>query len=123
MDVASLELCKELYELSGWGKTEHVYAIPKEESVEGMTPWLRVGVGDSYAWREHPAYDLGYLLRKLPPGAQIAKVSGQWNANGPYSAWVDENDYYDADTPEDATCTLAIELFKQDVLKRGEANA
>jgi len=57
-DVASLELCKELYELSKWD--------------DAASYWFRFGshLGDKEVWGvgpggEFPAYDLGYLLGKL----------------------------------------------------------
>jgi hypothetical protein len=98
MNTASLELCKELYELSGWNAPV--------VSMDGPTP----------------RYDLGYLLRKLPKHVEdqwlhIAPITdNKWAAHymmmGVKSAGQDEW----ADTPEDAACKLAIELFKQGIL-------
>ena len=97
--VASRELCKELYELSGWDGTDEQYHV-------GMAEYC-------------PAYDLGYLLRKLP--AKIPFSDGEitlrveiWWAGG----WYAHYGIYDwkaaiADTPEDAACKLAIELFNR----------
>lgn len=95
-DVASLELCQELHKLSGWDEE----------------------------WLSHsnttPKYDLGYLLRKLPPSTEIKRM-GKARADivrlGEYVAWNDNHKgRYHADTPEDATAKLAIELFKQGIL-------
>lgn len=102
-NVASLNLCKELYELSRWSGSElGDYDI-------------RVGI--------YPKYTLGYLLRKLPKhvGDQWLRVAPitdvMWAAYyivmGVKTAGQDEW----ADTPEDAACKLAIELIKQGVLK------
>jgi hypothetical protein len=99
MNVASLELCKALYELSGWAGDDSFGDMDSGKSAT-------------------PAYDLGYLLRKLPQGTHIVKNTGD---KPDYSCWsyLHENvDTVRADTPEDAACMLAIELFKQGVLKK-----
>lgn len=109
MNVASLELCRELYELSGWGYTE------KSEHVI---------TADGYDEYDLPLYDLGYLLRQMPK-----EIDNVWLTLRPI--WYAGYDHmtadepvkakYDAlaDTPEDAACKLCIELFKQGVLVRG----
>ena len=116
MNLASLELRKELYELSGWKDDGSMY---------GVWPFRpRFVHGDA------PDYTLGYLRRTLPQlkdiDFRIEQDGG--NDNGP--CWVAYGeDYADhrleesrrwwspADTPENAACKLAIELFKQGVLK------
>ena len=65
MNVANLDLCKELYELSGWKATE------KYHYIAGTYTDI-----DTVAFRGRkydgvPAYDLGYLLRKLPKGFAV----------------------------------------------------
>lgn len=107
MNVASLELCKELYELSGW-----------------ETPDFANGFGTTYGC---PRYDLGYLLRQLPRyinnsyPLSIEVMNDEWVAA--YERWRS----YDlpesvhagwADTPEDAVTKLTIELFKQNILTK-----
>lgn len=108
MSVASLELSKELYGLSGWH-------LPDE-------PW--------FAWTDEldsfvaPKYTLGYLLRKLPKEFDDYFFDLSVTEDG----WVVEyftNDYtqerpisqykFEADNPEDAVVKLAIELIKQKV--------
>lgn len=115
-DIASQSLCRELYELSGWSD------LPAEQwhGYEAGTYDLPVRVGST------PAYDLGYLLRKLPEGTQLRRNKaeprkrsnwrGEWvvgiyghNYRGVYGA---------ADTPEDAAVKLAVELFKQNILRK-----
>lgn len=109
MNVASLELCKKLYELSGWEGDEDIY-MHQERS-----KWVK-GKG-SYITNLVPAYDLGYLLRKLPAVhnhdyLQLRKVNSDlWVAYYPEIGG-------HADTSEDATAKLAIELFKQGILKK-----
>lgn len=111
MNVANPELSKELHALSGWDD---------EDGCLGETP----------------IYDLGFLLRKLPPlqdpdfgdeqvyypgihmiGEVIHKthaMAGYWDIEG--ELWGEWSEV--ADTPEDAVASLAIELFKSDVLKK-----
>lgn len=121
MNTASLELCKELYELSGWepeywkrnvvGVHDYLYAKMKVENSD-------------------PAYDLGYLLRKLPK--RFANKDGHYLAGYSYlslrripttltveqswKAMFGKKYEATADTPEDAACKLAIELIKQKVI-------
>lgn len=118
-DVAGLKLCRELYDLSGWNDTFFRWADHGKDSFFG------VFVDDGL---HPPAYDLGYLLRKLPPYISKDIVEDlQWLDIAPVE--VDKNndvvtwsagyksDYKYAHTPEDATCKLAIQLFKQGILK------
>lgn len=130
MNVASKDLCEELYKLSGWGS----YSISelqwfKTWSGEG---W-EIGMYEADVLECFPAYDLGYLLRKLP-----LKVKDEYQAdlfgvrmkqtNG--SGWVmwygeigkDSEMYFNsADTPEDCAANLAIQLFEVNILKRSDA--
>jgi len=66
--VASLELCKELYELIGWGGNDRWYMTDPEGKVIGTaTPRIFKSdrdYGNGYR-TDTPAYDLGYLIRKL----------------------------------------------------------
>jgi hypothetical protein len=90
MNTASLELSKELYELSDW----------IEEWKEGDPPYL---------------YSLGFLLRKLPAVRLRKGTDGEYTAE----LYVDDVllDFNDKE-PENCLCKLAIELFKQGVLKK-----
>lgn len=115
MFVASLELCKELYELSGWNDAKEL-----RQEIYFDHDSL---VNNAYTVCR---YDLGYLLRKLPN-----KLDGPINywfslSVGNSGEWLT---LYDgtthlalADTPENAVCQLAIELIKAGVLpsKGGE---
>jgi hypothetical protein len=125
MNVASLELCKELHETSRW-------ELPTSSEFH----WVETADGDQQLWarRYHeiwdeevgrfPAYDLSYLLRKLPP--QIDGIYDLIVSPGITGSWLvcycepDGLTQYDqvADTPEDAATMLAIELFKQGLLTR-----
>jgi len=114
MHVASLELCKELYALSGWRNTDQVYAKNAFGSVS-----LYV---DNHAELGHdlalmaPAYDLGYLLRKLEPWCNELVFSRQLTGEKWCASDIDADIDVYADTPEDATATLCIELINQHIL-------
>jgi len=114
MNTASFALCKELYELSGWTLTEkHWY---KGQPVYNAP----------YPW-DCPAYDLSVLLERLPQNSWVGytDTSGQRGYALAYTyAWNKQGDDVEriagcsAETPEDAACKLAIELFTRGILKR-----
>lgn len=136
MQVASLTLCKELYELSGWGF----------KFSEGLTWWCE---HEGKAWLDDdpengncilcPAYDSGYLLRKLPEGTELKKniqdyertdvkgdhrmfgwlVSYRHEENDAHASGIPKITRYvqRASTPEDAACKLLCELIRQGVVK------
>lgn len=110
MHVASLELCKELYELSGWENTEKVWF----EFSDGIMPHTNDLKPEQFERWICRAYDLGYLLRKLQDGTVLFKQERGYAAvgRGPFP------ETFATDTPEDAACKLAIELFKQGILER-----
>ena len=131
MHVASLELSRELYELSGWDDRRAIQYYWHGDDLDHVT------VVDAEQHEPecavYPAYDLGYLLRKLP---------GSFNDKGnSYYFMLDRSiDDYEkgyswaaaymslssirerlqqlAVTPEDAAAKLAIELFKQNILRK-----
>lgn len=123
MNVASLELSKELFELSGWDDTDYVWLITENATVL----FQRINANDM----GYPAYDLGFLLRKLPPKVNtgdnpdyrgdLLVLKPFWPAGREPDKW--EASYcvgyfFIADTPEDAVAKLATELFKQGILKK-----
>ncbi len=126
MTTASLELCKELYELSGWVRTGQewsrwyqgvlVFNEPAEV-YEGEYRVINVP-----PWRDettYPAYDLGYLLRKLPQNTFVKQLESTIYHAEDYNFDTDTcNSAIDKSTPEDALADLAIELFKQGILTR-----
>lgn len=133
MQVASLELCKELYEVSGWLGDDRWYMTNPVGYVIG-TATPRIFENDKdyvLGYRtDTPAYDLGYLLRKLPQSDDILNgriytlgvvwsltgwMAGLWDADGNPAPHLPISE---ADTPEDAACSLAIDLFQQGVLKK-----
>jgi hypothetical protein len=107
--VASLELCRELYELSGWQGTGDYFGVEQKKDIVTENLIMR---GNRIIVA--PAYDLGYLLRKLCRHnhfvVNLMDLQNRWVADaGGFGTG-------QADTPEDAACKLAIELFKQGVL-------
>jgi len=122
MNTANLELCKELYELSAWeeeGAELWCLAIRGDEK---FAPALPHFIGS------FPSYSLGFLLRNLPAYLDERKYASlgsinldvvdnrMWACGYGVMAPAVLKQY--ADTPEDAVCKLAIELFKQGVLKK-----
>jgi hypothetical protein len=114
MNVASLELCEELSELSDWRESKSLAA----------KVWCRNGIGEwmvETAYHGvHPgqiqAYDLGYLIRRLPDDDyEFIHDSDGWYFRG-VSPYADSGGSYDA--PEDAVAKVAIELFKRGVLTK-----
>lgn len=107
MNVASLELCKELYELSGWNSGQRAFYTFDEDKMVETNAFDEDLVG------EIRKYDLGYLIRKLPPYVQLMTMR-----NGCDAVLKDLKNTVavHADTPEDAACKLAIELFEQGIL-------
>ena len=121
MSVASLELCKELYELSGWEEAAYGYF-----KLHGsISPYLlNASVASFRDKLQCPAYDLGYLLRKLPVGTYVRrnlthpKKKSNWRGEytAAYSTGFTANHREYGSTPEDAAAKLAIELLKSGVL-------
>lgn len=115
MNVVSLELSKELYELSGWKDTDFKVSAFTER-VSPMAP--------PFYGSEIPAYDLGYLLQRLPRMNEEYWLTIQPVVYPQWCASYDRNDGIStkfesfADVPEDAAAKLAIELFKQGILTK-----
>lgn len=127
MHVASLELSKTLFELSGWGEEitdfqwydtgerDHSKEEPNFVIIQNAeAPFYS---SDNY----YPAYDAGYLLRKLDnyEPSIFCDVNGRWHAQvrlvNP-----DETIKADSDNPEDCLILLAIKLFENNILTRKE---
>lgn len=120
MNVASLELSKELYELSGWDKTHWRYAhnVGRTRTKHQLfDQWRLRHTPYSHLQEYIPAYDVGYLLRKLPK-ASIVPYHDRWQTwwDGSSSKKPLARTY--GDNPEDALARLAIELFQQGVLTK-----
>ncbi|MEW1951062.1 hypothetical protein AB0280_17645 [Pseudarthrobacter sp902506025] len=152
MNVASLELCKELHEVSGWSDTPLVYGnFWRDGSISPVGVYSRDHLeDDSIPTIIHPVFDLGYLLSKLPQKITWrretmgfcltgATSDGSWICDYIVATWSyplpdpvsnvwmhsgGEANKTEADTPEDAATKLAIQLFRQGLLTRdGESGA
>ncbi len=116
--VASLEFCEELYQLSRWHKTISYF----DGNRDGSESRREHEDGEPTAI---PAYDLGYLLRKLPHqyfddrrfNRLMMHVESIDDGLSSYVFYIG-NYVGKSSTPEDAACKLAIELFKQGMLNR-----
>lgn len=82
-NVASLELSKKLFELSGWNDTDGVWRLHKPNGASAVISREKMRA-DNYRFRNSPeaprfreeneffsAYTAGYLLRKLPVNLQF----------------------------------------------------
>jgi hypothetical protein len=128
MNVANLNNCKALFELSGWDDTSHVmrhgYNFGNEQHMflahknEKYMPGIDL-----------PAFDSGFLLRKLRENGKYphlnieAGLYGKWQAKYAYKTDKTTLTYPGiahgvADTPEDALILLAIQLFKDGILQK-----
>lgn len=116
-NVASLDNCRELYELSGWEDCYWWYNSLKGENPIVATRRLST---KKLVWATIPAYDAGYLLRKLPERTDDIRdtvLLGRATDNKGWSAV-----YRDfcglGTTPENALAKLCILLFKSGVLTK-----
>lgn len=125
MNTAKLEHCKELYELSGWEDTSYWHAEVYAVTEPTIAMWDVIDHRGGHG--TYPAYDCGYLLRKLPreidvDGDQVALDlcpmgdSDNWLAMYYSSNTLGET--VEAETPEDALCLLAIKLLKEGTITR-----
>lgn len=137
MNVASKKLCEELYAVSGWINTQNYWKSLIGHDVKTWSDWQvvdfnSVTIPEAFGERTYPAYDLGFLLRKLP--LERESVMGEpielhLRYDGHEGHWLAEytdGDFIvlepeligEADTPENALIKLAIELFKSGVLTK-----
>jgi hypothetical protein len=125
MHVASLQLCRALYTLApDWNDTYCSWFIDDVVPDGGLLGQPRtepsVGIRGSRLraiFSEVPAYDLGYLMRKLPNGYGLVKgVGGSWIVLEVRTMQPQNGEK--AETPENAACALCIKLWRQGVLIR-----
>lgn len=138
--VASRELCQELFKLSGWRDTTYSHRNYLYISDKGKPRLDRWEVKRYIAPSETavPAYDLSYLLRKLPAtllNTSLILMKGgdedPFDYKAGYAKSVAGDDLIhwskfrmevdSPETPEDCLAALTIELFKQNILKRKAA--
>lgn len=130
--VASLKLCKKLYELSGWRTCDFIWIDLNDSQPFEMyaKSFPSISTNDYRDLGEIetdwlPAYDLEYILKKLPHIGD----DDDWAIH----LWQDDDEWYcgyynrhmDSDlqtestchkNPADAACELAINLFERHVL-------
>lgn len=128
MNVASLELSRTLFELSGW-EANFAYNTYTGNVVKRFAKFDPAII---------PAYDLGFLLRKLPRVLGTIGANEGWLQITPrderdHSGWLAHYGYVAGEghhgflyadwaqtlaaTPEDAAAQLCIALFKEGVLQ------
>jgi hypothetical protein len=125
MHIASFESCKTLYELSGWRVYDYLYWPDK------TIRDAHEATADDHATRTTvAAYDLGYMLRRLPASIQTddegaeaysLQLRPSMDATQWIAGYASAHDYLFAATdatPEDAIVMLAVELFTQGVLPK-----
>lgn len=123
MNVASKELCQELHELSGWSGGEYTWYETLKGVIESGIEAIESEWGSGTPKFICPAYDLGYLLRKLPRRLNDdyrltiqTVVFPQWCASYDELEGIGCAHESYGDSPEDAAAKLCIELFKQGIL-------
>lgn len=129
MNTASLENCKKLYELSGWSIPQLTWTW-RHHLPHGKSQLLLMidKVADDFRYRNqnpeiakrfaeenkfYPAYDLGYLLRKVQSlKPTLGCINGRmWSISANYKRGT-------GDTPEDACALLAIKLIEEGILSK-----
>lgn len=146
-NFASLELCRELYELSGWTHTDYAwYSTSHRDSNDDwekgesivknchyhQATWQPSSINHSYGESRapiYPAYDLGFLMRKLRPSEYNFTVYLQCGSNGCSIHWqnilssaieLENIDFFNADIPENAAAQLCLELIHRGILPTKE---
>lgn len=130
MNVASLILCQKLYKLTGWNAKEIGNDMEVWAYGDGKASILSVGFTMGGTFDLCPAYELGFLLRKLPiqtdETSYLSINRGYFKGEEAYKCgYGNHTDKYIltsefsciADTPEDAACKLLIELLKKGIIK------
>ncbi len=129
LEVAALSLCEELYKLSGWDDTHAYYDNGDDDLTFNGAQGYEGQVEEFYnhpdnSWGDIPAYELGYLLRKLPrkvddrPTLWSTTDDGKWQIE----YYLNKQLTTQADTPEDAAAKLCIKLIKQNIIKPHQTN-
>lgn len=119
MNVASKELCEELFKLSGWDdKNLDAWGW---EAIDLQGSGVEVG-------NKIPAYNLGYLLDKLvevKTGLTLYHVHStmSWEAfyAGKFFEYGTDTQHWETQggmNPADAVCRLAIQMFKEGKLTK-----
>ncbi len=127
--TAGLKLCMELFKLSGGRESGWNDTVLAWTSINIQSAWVGE-LPEDFTYLHYPlitpAYDLSYLLRKLPQNSWVGytDTSGErGSALAKTYAWDEKGSGIDkiaecvALTLEDVACKLAIELLRQGILK------
>lgn len=110
INVTSITTSRKLFKLTGWKETIFEYDKDGDLMYCTATPQYKL-----------PAYDLGFLLRKMPykiVDKGFLHVSmGSVSAASYQGTGGNESVYYRAKTPEEAVAQLAIMLIKDGVIR------
>ena len=128
MRVASLDLCRALYVLApDWTDTAcswfidnvvpdgHLLGQPRTEPSVGLR-----GSRVRAIFSEVPAYDLNYLMRKLPDGYGIVRAKADWWVVFDLHSLLPEKTER-ALVPEDAAAMVCIKLWRQQAVQTSES--
>lgn len=138
MNTANLENCKKLYELSGWVGTQNYWKSFINHQADKWSEFKVVDfngakIPKDFGEETYPAYDLGYLLRKLPKEIEhrdvyyslVVRWIGDNDMRIHYWSEVERKRLLSTNTEigalgigeyEDAACLLAIKLFEKGIL-------
>ena len=104
------ELCKQVFEKTGWGSTD----LDKQMYVETeFGPEYVESIGDGEGFWEFPLYTSDYLLEKLPFPTEIGCDSFMWI--GKYENRGNQI-WERADTPLKALLKLTLKLHEEGLL-------
>lgn len=114
MHFAEVELCRKLYDVSGWDDTSFKYVGGSRDNIQLRPRNKRITAPDV------PAYDLGYLVRRLPyPVSVTANQKGFVTTAAMMRHRPPFFNYLARDaSPENSTVDVLLEMFKQNVLTR-----
>lgn len=119
-DVAAPDLCKKLHDISGWedGLNTELYVFDQKGKFVAQVNKESFSIDRFGSFV--PAYDLGYLLRRLAENAKMHNIKLHYSIVQKlwYCGYRSEGSACWGDIPEDAAIKLVIRLFKAGVLKK-----
>lgn len=127
MKTTNLELSRELYEAFGWDDTDFQFQYSGWNGNDWRLEYGRPTMLDTDADRRYgkqpsfPAYDLAYLLDKLPDQTLVKRYTKAKARDGgtEWVAVVDDHPWNytaRADNPTDAAGLLALKLREEGIL-------
>ena len=113
------ELCKRVYEATGWDGTDKCRAYLKNPYVD-VWDWETIpchedNIADVDEW--YPLYTSDYLLEKLPVGTNISKTNTDTTEPSIYYlATCRNNGIHQGGTPLKALLKLTLKLYEEELL-------